>query len=474
MSDFSFDGGDGFEPQVEITETGPCARSLKITIPTAVIDERLEMQLGTLASEASLPGFRKGHVPRALLEKRFGENVRGETRGQLISDAFQKAISSNEIQIIGDPDFGDPDSIPGLETGKDLVFSVDVEIVPDFELPELDGVPVTKPMMEVADEMIDAEVLRNQYRFGTPARITGPFEALDRMVGSVLITVEGNDEPFFEHEQAVAVVPAEEDEGKGQFLGLLVEDLATHLTGRNVGDVIEFETVGPESFEREEIRGKKVSIRFEVSDAERVTPLEIKELVERFGLDEESGLREQIRLALENRRDAEQRSAEREQVYEWLLDTISFEVPPKVSDAQAANMVEQQRMELLGRGLDEDQVELKLAEQRNESERFSRDRLRLMFIMAKVARHFEVEVGEAEINGRIAEIANAQRVRPEEVRAELTKNGRIREVAMSIQQAKAADRIVDTAKVTEMPADDWNVLVEERVADRKKKAATGS
>ena len=46
MSDFSFDGGDGFEPQVEITETGPCARSLKITIPTAVIDERLEMQLG--------------------------------------------------------------------------------------------------------------------------------------------------------------------------------------------------------------------------------------------------------------------------------------------------------------------------------------------------------------------------------------------------------------------------------------------
>jgi FKBP-type peptidyl-prolyl cis-trans isomerase (trigger factor) len=97
-----------------------------------------------------------------------------------------------------------------------------------------------------------------------------------------------------------------------------------------------------------------------------------------------------------------------------------------------------------------------------------------MFIMAKVARHFEVEVGEAEINGRIAEIANAQRVRPEEVRSELTKNGRIREVAMSIQQAKAADRIVDTAKVTEMPADDWNVLVEERVADRKKKAAAAS
>ncbi|MEE2971701.1 MAG: trigger factor, partial [Planctomycetota bacterium] len=317
MSDFSFDGGDGFEPQVEITETGPCTRSLTITIPASVIDERLEMQLGTLATEAALPGFRKGRVPRALLEKRFGENVRTETRGQLISDAFQKAVEANEIQIIGDPDFGDPESIPPLEPGKDLVVTVSLEVIPDFELPDLEGVPVTKPIMDVTDEMIDAEVVRNSYRFGTPARITGPFEPLDRMVGAVVVRVEGNDEPFFEHEKAVAVVPAEEDEGKGQFLGLLVEDLATHLGGKSVGDVIEFETVGPESFEREDIRGKKISVRFEVTDAERVAPLETAELVERFGLDDETGLKEQIRLALENRRDAEQRSAEREQVYEW-------------------------------------------------------------------------------------------------------------------------------------------------------------
>ncbi|MCP4836490.1 MAG: trigger factor [Phycisphaera sp.] len=470
MSDFSFDGGDGFEPEVEITETGACSRTLKITIPAAEIDNRLELQLGNLANEASIPGFRKGRVPRAILEKRFGENVRHETRGQVVSDAFQQALKSNEIDIIGDPDFGDPESVPMVEPGTDFVFTVSIEVVPAFDLPDLEGVPVTKPIMEVTDEMIDAEVVRNRYRFGSPARITGPFESLDRMVGEVVVKVEGNDEPFFEHEKAVAVVPAEEDEGKGQFLGLLVEDLAEQLGGKNVGDVVEFDTVGPESFEREEIRGKKVSIRFDIKDAERVTPLEVAELLERFGLDDESGLKEQLRLALENRRDSEQRSAEREQVYEWLLDNISFDVPPKVSEAQAANLVEQQRMDLLGRGLDENEVEMKLAEMRSESERYSKDRLRLMFIMARVAKHFDVNVGEAEVNGRIAEIAAAQQARPEEVRSELAKSGRIREVAMSIQQAKAADRVVDTAKVTEMPADEWNEVVEKRVADRKKAA----
>jgi hypothetical protein len=97
-----------------------------------------------------------------------------------------------------------------------------------------------------------------------------------------------------------------------------------------------------------------------------------------------------------------------------------------------------------------------------------------MFIMAQVSRHFEIKVEEGEINARIAEIANAQRLRPEQVRSELARTGRIREIAMNIQQSKAADRIVDTAKVTEMPADEWNTLVEKKVEDRKKKAAAGS
>lgn len=471
MSEFSFEGGDSAAPQVDIAETGPCGRTLTITIAAETVDEHLETQMGSLISEAAIPGFRKGHVPRALLEKRFGANVRTEARGQLVSDAFQKALQANELEIIGDPDFGTGEDIPELESGTAFVFTVMVEVVPDFELPNLEGVPVTKPIMEVTEEMIDAEVLRNAYRFGTPEPIEGPFEPLDRMAGAVVVMVEGDETPFFEHEKAAVVVPAEEDEGRGQFLGLLVEDLADHLKGRKVGDVIEFTTVGPESFEREEIRGKKLSIRFEVAAAERITPLETAELVQRFGLDDETGLRAQIRLALENRRDTEQRSAEREQVFEWLLENLDFEVPPKVNEAQAANLVEQKRLEFIHQGLDEDEVELRLAELRSESVRFSSDRLRLMFIMARVAKHFEVKVEESEINGRIAEIAAQQRVRPEQVRSELAKTGRIRELAMNLSHAKAADRIVDTAKVTEMAADEWNEIVDEKVKARRESAS---
>jgi trigger factor len=464
MDDFSLDGGDTFEPKVDIAETGPCSRTITITIPASVVDERLEMQLGTLISEAALPGFRKGRVPRKLLERRFGADVRNETRGQLISSAYEKALATAELQVIGDPDFGDMESIKDLEPGHDYAFSVSLEVVPDFELPELDGVPVTKPIMEVNEEHVDGEILRTRYRFGAPARITGPFEPLDRMVGSVAIHIGDSAEPLFENDRAVAVVPAVEDEGKGQFIGLLVEDLSDHLTGKSVGDEITFETTGPESHEREDIRGKTLKISFQVTDAERVTPLEISQIVEQFGLDDEAGLRAQIRLSLESRRDAEQRNAEREQVYEWLLENIDFELPPKISEAQAAGMIEQQRLEMTHRGLDEDTIELQLAKMRGESETASRKRLRLMFIMSKLSKHFEINITEDEVNARISEIAASRGARPDAVRAELAKTGQIREISMSIQHSKSADRIVDTAKVTEMPAEDWNKLVDAKAA----------
>ena len=116
------------------------------------------------------------------------------------------------------------------------------------------------------------------------------------------------------------------------------------------------------------------------------------------------------------------------------------------------------------RGLDEDTIELQLAKMRGESETASRKRLRLMFIMSKLSKHFEINITEDEVNARISEIAASRGARPDAVRAELAKTGQIREISMSIQHSKSADRIVDTAKVTEMPAEDWNKLVDAKAA----------
>ena len=91
---------DDTEPEVAIEDVGPAAKRLTITISSEVIGRKLTESLGALANEATLPGFRRGKIPRRLLEKRFGSAVRSEAKDQLIADAYAKAIEANAIKPI--------------------------------------------------------------------------------------------------------------------------------------------------------------------------------------------------------------------------------------------------------------------------------------------------------------------------------------------------------------------------------------
>ena len=144
-----------------------------------------------------------------------------------------------------------------------------------------------------------------------------------------------------------------------------------------------------------------------------------------------------------------------------------------MTESQVGRLIESQRMELASRGHDDDEIETQLAKTRMASESSTQNRIRLFFILGSIAKHFEISVNEEEINGRIAELAMSRGVRPEQARAELAKANRIQEIALQIREHKAADRIVDTAKVTEMPADDWNKLVDKRAAEKAGKATGG-
>ena len=452
---------------VVIEDAGTSAKELTITISKETVDEKIEMSFGTLQDQAQMRGFRKGRAPRQLLERRFGSDLLIEARGQLIGGAYQKAIADHELRVVGDPVFPEELAEKKLEAGKPFSFTVTIEVVPEFELPSLEGVELKKPMFIIEPDHVASEIVKLRYRLGTPERITGPFEANDRTVGSATVDVEGHEGTFFETEQALLVVPGDEDEGKGQLLGLIIDDLADLVTGKSTGDTIQIETMGPPAHEREELRDKKVSITFVINDAERITPLEAEQVAEQMGLENLSMLEERVKLELETRRDAEQRNAEREQVYEYLLENITLDLPERMSEAQITRTIERQRMEMLYQGADPEDVEKRLAEMRSQTEDQALNRLKLLFIMNEVARKFDIEVTEEEINGRIAGIARQRGERPDQVRNELNKSGAINEVARQIVEHKGADRIVDQAKVTEVPAEEWNAAAQAKVEARR-------
>lgn len=456
---------------VRITDTGPALKRIDITIPTAKVNEQIESAFSGLASQAVVPGFRKGHVPRGLLEKRFGEAVLQEARQQLVSQAYQQALEANKIRPIGQPELAPGAVDAELVRGKDFLLSLEVEVMPEFELPAWEGLALRRPILDIEPKHVEEEIERLSYRLGNPAQIEGPFQPLDRMVGKAVVRLKGDDKVFFETDNALSVVPAEDDAGKGPFLGLLVDGLDAILGGKKVGDVVTIQMDGPESHEIIEIRGKPLSVEYTITAAERIAPATREEIASKMGVETVDLMRENLKGVLERRRDDEQRSALRDQVFEQLASQVDFELPARLSEAQVGRDLERQRLEMLYRGTDPEVVESRLAEIRSATADETRRRLKLFFLLGKLAETLGVEATEGEVNGRIAAIARSRGMRPDAMRAELDKSNRVGEIALQIREHKSADRVISKAVISDIPAEKWN---EEAQAKTKGMSGTPS
>ncbi len=244
----------------------------------------------------------------------------------------------------------------------------------------------------------------------------------------------------------------------------MVDDFAKQLGHPQAGETKTITCKGPDNHENEEVRGKSLKIEFATEKAERVVPAPVAELLEQFGMTEESQLQEQLKARLEQRIVAEQFQAMRSQVAKFLLESVDFELPEKLTASQVTRNLERTRMDLMYRGVPAEEVESRIAEQRSASEESSRKELKAMFIIDRLAQEKEISINEAEVNGQIAQLAASRGMRPEQLRQELIKTGRIQSLAQQIREHKVLDQIISEAEVEDMPAEEYN---EKIAADKK-------
>ncbi|MCP4759048.1 MAG: trigger factor [Planctomycetes bacterium] len=462
MSDDN-DQYDGYDFKLE--EAGPARKRLFITISADAIQGKVDASMGTLQFQSAIPGFRKGKAPKDLLERRFGTAVREETRNELMQEGCRLAFEKLGVKPLGQLEPVDPDAEIVMEIGKSMEFGVEFEVLPDFELPDMSTIEIQRPQLEVNDEHIDEELERQCMRAGTAEELTGKFKTADRLLGRADLYLEDGEEPIFSHEQILAVIPKKGE--PGQLLGLMIDGMDSMFAKASVGDTIEISTTGPEGHEREDVRGKDLNIKYTIFLAERVTACTPEDLIERFSLASADVLREQVRLALEQQRDEEQSSVLREQVLKAVTEAVEMELPENLSGQQVASDLEQVRMELMQQGLEASEVESKLAEVRDRSSEQTRSRMKTWFVLERIANENDIQVSEQDINGQIATTAMRQGIRPDKLRAELVKSDRIMPLARSIRERKAAERLVEAAKVTDISLDDWN----EKVKKTKAQAA---
>ena len=445
------------EQTVKVEDAGPALKRLSIEVPESRIAAKIEDSYSTLRDEAVLPGFRRGRAPRRLIEKRFADSIRQDVKGQLLSESYTQAIEDENLDVIGEPDVKDVESIELPESGP-LSYTVEVEVTPSFELPSFDNLKVNKKSFEVSDADVDKEIEQYRERYGQMSAVEDATVAEGDYVQSDVKVLAGENagddaEVLHQHPGAYTLVHGEDKEFKGHVAGILVKDMGKQLAGKKVGDTVDISLTGPESHENDAIKGQPITIRMAITHVHRLTPAAVEDLLPQFGMQTEDELKERVKTMLEQRNEQTQQADMHKQVTEQLVDAVELELPEGLKGRQIERALQRQRMEMLYSGSQPDEIEQKLAESRSEGEQAAVRQLKTFFVLDKAAKELEVEVAENEINGRIAMMAMQQQRRPEKLRAEMRQRGELEQLYLSIREQKTLDKIIEKAEVTEVAAD---------------------
>ena len=471
--------------EVATEDIGTLRKKLTITVPRATIDERRNDQFGEIKRDSVVPGFRKGHAPLQLVEKRFGRDVNAELSSQLLSSSFLAAVEKEDLKTIGDPlvwakdkkaDESEPLKLVGIQEAFDLIalpaegefsYSCEVEVRPDFELPELEGIPIKQPEVKIGKQQVNEYIDRLRAMRGRYEPIpTGKIQEDDLVVCNLKVTAD--DKVVIEEENCQLAARPQ------RYAGILMENLGEVLSGCKVGDEKEFEASIPEDYTEESLRGTSAKVELAILDLKRLVLPELDDsFLESIGCESKKELEDHAKDILESRKDDELRQLRKELVCNYLLDHCKLDLPERLSQQQADRIAGRRMLELARRGVPEDEV-LKQADaiKAGAMSDAAKD-LNLNFIFEKIAEDWEVEVTEDEVNAQIAAIARQQNRRFDRVRDDLIRNNSLSSLSVHVRDDKIVDRLLEKASIVEAPPNEETMKTPKKTKKKTAKKSTG-
>lgn len=435
--------------KTEFVDVSPTRKEIKIEIDPAVIKQSYDEVSDRYAKQASVPGFRPGHAPRAVVRNRFKSEIRAEVLQHLIPDAVNQAIDKHELNAVKEPDV-ELENAAGLEKfGEEPIsVKVNVEVLPKVEVQNYKGLEVARRVRPITDanvdEMFDA--------FRETSAAMQPVEDRASAIGdTVTVNLVGKflDNP--EQEDLKADDVEVELGGPG-----VQAEFTENLTGVKADEEKAFTVSYPEDFKSEGLAGKRLEY------TAKVTAVRVKELPE---IDDEwakslgdefdsvDTLRTKIREDLEKRAIQESDHRLRADLMAKLLEQNEFEVPQSLIEQQTTRRLESVVRDMIGRGVDPRNQQLNWEAAREELKTQAEADVRSTLLLERIADEEKIEVSNEDIDAEIEAIALSSQQPIEQVRGVLTKDGGERSIAHRLRNRKALDLLVENAKVAE---EEWN------------------
>ena len=383
---------------------------LTITVPAEEFTKAITSAYNKQKSKFSVPGFRKGKVPQAFIEKMYGAAIFYEdAANQLINEYYPKELENCEEEITSNPEI----DVTQIEKGKDFIFTATVAVKPEIKIGDYKGVEIEKIDTTVTDEDVMAEILKDQKENGRKIDVTDRAAQMD---DDVTINFEGFvDDVAFEG-------------GKGENYKLtlgshsFIDTFEDQIVGKNIGDKFDVNVTFPEEYHVEDLKGKPAVFKVELL---AISTLELPELDDEFASDVSSfetfaEYKEDKKKTLEVKKEEQAKREKQSKVVEKIAEAAEVEIPEAMIKYNQERIMNEMSQRMMYQGLQMEQYLQLMGTTKEEFlERVKPDaiaRIKTSLVLEAVAAAENIVASDDDVDAEIQDMATQYQMKPEELK----------------------------------------------------------
>ena len=432
---------------VTVENLAPCKKMVRIELDAQAVDAAFATVEKGFQKEARLPGFRPGKAPIPMVVKKYEAEIKEEVKRKIIGDSYRDALKEKNIEVLGYPDIEEIQ----FGRGQSLMFAATIETSPEFELPEYKGLPIKRESKDVTDADVAKalDLLREQRT---------DFAKVDRTLGNGDIAVV-NYSGTSDGKPLTEIAPTAKGLTQNQGFWVEIKDGAfipgfgEQLIGAKAGDKRTVTVDFPADFVSKELSGRKGIYEVEVVEVrEKTLPALDDAFAKSFEAESLEKLREGVRRDLESELKYKQSRDLRSQIVTGLLGKVNFELPEGTVANETRNVVYNLVQENAKRGVAKDVIEKEKDAIYNAASANAKERVKLAFLVQKIAEKESIKVSQEEVLRRIQSLASMYQIAPDKFIKDLQKRNGIVEIYDQLSSEKVLEFLENNAAVETVSA----------------------
>ncbi|MSU57897.1 MAG: trigger factor [Pedosphaera sp.] len=432
---------------VTVENLAPCKKLLRVELDVAAVDEAFKATTKEFQKEAALPGFRPGKAPEQLVAKKYDADITAEVKRKLIGDSYRKAVEEKKLDVLGYPDIEEIQ----FGRGQVLQFAATIETSPEFQLPEYKGLTVKRDGKTVTDDDVERAInlLRDQRVSYEP--VAREAQNGDMAVVNYTGTCDGK--PFTELAPTATGLTEQKNFWVEMRTDSFIPGFSEQLLGAKAGDKRTVTVDFPADFVAKELGGRKGVYEVEVVEVkEKILPPLDDTFAKSFEAESLEKLREGVRRDLENELKFSTSRDTRTQIMRELMGRVNFELPESAVARETRNVVYDLVNENAKRGVSREIIEKEKDSIYAAAASNAKDRVKLSFLIQKIAEQEDIKVAQEEILQRVQTMAAMYQIPAEKFVKDLQKRNGFVEIYDQLAHEKVMQFLENNAKVETAPA----------------------